>query len=105
MSKELTPLEALERVSQRLCGDYNDCSHELAVIETTLNENIELKKCIDLIGDIETNNKKLKVLEIIKEKQVNVEWLLETENVEEYNESLYADLTQEEYDLLKEVLL
>ena len=48
--------------------------------------------------------KSLKVLKIIKEKRVNVEWLLETENVEEYNESLYNNLTQEEYDLLKEVL-
>lgn len=50
-------------------------------------------------------NKKLKALEIIKAKRVNVEWLLETENVEEYNESLYVNLTQEEYELLKKVLL
>lgn len=49
--------------------------------------------------------KELKAFEIIKKKMVNVEWLLNTENVEEYNESLYNDLTQEEYDLLKEVLL
>lgn len=28
---------------------------------------------------------------------------LESENVEKYNESLYNNLTQEEYDLLKEV--
>ena len=47
----------------------------------------------------------LKALEIMKKKRVNVDWLLETENVEEYNESLYDDLTREEYGLLKEVLL
>ena len=47
----------------------------------------------------------LKALEIIKNKRVNVDWLLETEDVEEYNESLYYELTVGEYDLLKEVLL
>lgn len=55
--------------------------------------------------DFDTIEKSLKVLEIIRIKKVNVEWLLESENVEEYNESLYADLTREEFALLKEVLL
>ena len=48
-------------------------------------------------------------LNIIKEKQVNVSALLELDTLEEYND--YCDmvsgckhLTQEEYDLLKEVL-
>lgn len=54
--------------------------------------------------------KELKVLDIIKEKQVNASALLEVDNLQEYNE--YCDmvsgckkLTQEEYELLKEVLL
>lgn len=62
------------------------------------------------LGDEATDDyilieKSLKALDIIKRARVNVEWLLETENVEEYNESLYDNLTQEEYDLLKEVML
>ena len=52
----------------------------------------------------------VKALEIIKEKQVNVSALLELDNLQQYND--YCDmvggckkLTQEEFDLLKEVLL
>lgn len=51
--------------------------------------------------------KKDTALKIIKEKKVNIEWLMDTENVEEYNENhfdVYEDLTKEEYNLLKEVL-
>lgn len=47
---------ALERVQQRLCGGYNDCGEELAVIETALKEtdtlrveNQNLKRVINII--------------------------------------------------------
>lgn len=47
---------ALERVQQRLCGDYNDCGEELAVIGTALKEtdtlrveNQNLKRVINII--------------------------------------------------------
>lgn len=54
--------------------------------------------------------KKLKALEIIKKKRVEIRVIFHTTNVMEYNEKTrqYYDclpLTQEEYDLLKEVLL
>lgn len=58
--------------------------------------------------------KERKALEIIKEKRVNVFWLMEciscyTNALEKYNEDVLCKdidcLTQEEYDLLKEVLL
>ena len=62
------------------------------------NEKLYFKEDLDIIETA------LKALDIIKKKRVNVEWLLETENVEEYNESLYNNLTNDEYDLLKEVL-
>ena len=58
----------------------------------------------------ETQLKKLKALDIIKEKEVNVSAFLELDDLKQYND--YCDmvcgckhLTQEEYDLLKEVLL
>ena len=56
-------------------------------------------------------DKQLEALEIIKTKRVNIHILLESNNVEEYNDSVYVcegikyKLIQEEYDLLKEVLL
>ena len=61
------------------------------------------------IIDNGTQNK-LKALEIIKKKDVHIFWLKESETLEEYNKELLKRsmvdrlLTQEEYDLLKEVL-
>ena len=55
--------------------------------------------------------KELKALEIIKNKNVDIAILKNTENVEQYNNTILLffkcskELTQEEYDLLKEVLL
>lgn len=51
--------------------------------------------------------KKLKALEIIKKKEVNVFIFLHSSDLETYNDIVEDDrkLTQEEYDLLKEVLL
>lgn len=63
----------------------------------------------DGIIDNGTQNK-LKALEIIKKKDVHIFWLKESETLEEYNKELLKRsmvdrlLTQEEYDLLKEVL-
>lgn len=51
--------------------------------------------------------KELKALEIIKSKEVNVAWLTYTDGLKEYNcgKFIGSYLTQEEYDLLREVLL
>jgi len=54
------------------------------------------------------NQKKLNALEIIKEKGIDIDALKYHKDLEHYNFSLrgrYESLTQEEYDLLKEVLL
>lgn len=62
---------------------------------------------VELLFDEETQ-KKLKALEIIKEKEVNVGLLSRCANAERYNNGICYEpryLTQEEYDLLKEVLL
>lgn len=61
------------------------------------------------IIDNGTQNK-LKALEIIKEKDVHIFWLKESKTLEEYNKELLKRsmvdrlLTQEEFDLLREVL-
>lgn len=55
----------------------------------------------------EETQKKLKALEIIKEKMVNVGLLLRCANVERYNKGICYEpkhLTKEEFDLLKEEL-
>lgn len=52
------------------------------------------------------NEEKLEALEIIKEKRVNVQALFYSTSCEDYNKHYthYENLTQEEYDFLKEVL-
>ena len=57
--------------------------------------------------DIELIEKELKALEIIKKKQVQINRLNRSHSAKQYNLYLPKEmhLTQEEYDLLKEVLL
>jgi len=127
MSKELSPLEALNDLIDELeCEHYGLSENEWVVerkqiIETALIENDEaqreltnLKKAL-LKGDITNKwvndyanqkNKKLKAFEIIKEKRVNVRCLMSGWKLGNYNSyKAHEKLTQEEYDLLKEVLL
>ena len=106
------PLEALERLGGKT-EDYK-------VVKTALKELEDIKS-----GKIrfsvesgenyvavpnyqyERDLKKLEALEIIKEKRVNVHLLILSNSLEKYNYKIlpYRKLTQEEYDLLKEVLL
>lgn len=88
-------LEALKRIKSR----YND------------------RVCIDILEDFDLVEKELKdgeknkkALEIIKEKVLDIQTLIRTNNAVEYNSYVVKgygekDLTQEEYELLKEVLL
>ena len=58
------------------------------------------------IRNKEIIEKELKALEIIKNKWVNIEVLIQSKTLDDYNTTLCVhDLTQEEFDLLKEVLL
>ena len=65
-------------------------------------ESCEIKPLFD-----EETQKKLKALEIIKEKEVDVFIFLHSGDLEAYNDIVEDNrkLTQEEYGLLKEVLL
>lgn len=106
---------------------YDD---ELDIIETTLKDYEELtnkpvvlygrtQALIDMIckthKEIKVINlideRKVKAFDTIKEKQVDVYILLKTKSLDEYNEwyvgiqDNFMPLTQDEYDLLKEVLL
>lgn len=106
-----------------LSDDYDEC---LCIIEKELKRLEEYDKTEysalierhkELLKEKKANEKKLKALEIIKEKRVEVGELCEgCNNLNDYNkgvcltypqESDWANymLTKEEYDLLKEVLL
>lgn len=78
----------------------------LDIIETALKrlEKIETTTHSVLRDDI---SKTLKAFDIIKEKEVNVFIFLHSGDLETYNDMVEDNrkLTQEEYDLLKEVLL
>lgn len=105
MSKELEALESIKRTIQQL--DYGFISKEdyddFALIETSLKE-LELLKSNQIFIE---RAKKLRALETIKNKNVCVHDLKKSETLEEYNgcREWEEELTQEEFNLLKEVLL
>lgn len=125
MSKELSPLEALERIKKaRYFVDFEldakvseDYKKELDIIETALKENEYLKT--ELLGQSQELNVKNKALEIIKKKKVDIKDLYkvlsfylihldcELKEYIYYNSLKTAEerLTEKEYNLLKEVLL
>ena len=80
-------LEALKRIKSR----YND------------------RVCIDILEDFDLVEKELKALEIVKEKPQATLWLFQHCDKEmEYEDmiSLFKeDITKEQFDLLKEVLI
>lgn len=87
---KLTPLEHL------------DVLHKIAKINTDLYAE---KVMIDISNEF--IKKALKALEIIKEKEVVVSLLIWSDTLDQYNNNtmlVFSKLTQEEYELLKEVL-
>lgn len=69
-----------------------------------------IRPCANVCGDYDpycnTIEKELKALEIIKKKLVSVSEVLMTAGVEYYNNGYSEEfhLTQDEYDLIKEVM-
>lgn len=58
--------------------------------------------------DFDAIEKSLKALKIIEDKNVDIEWLKRSEFLRHYNECIgnnHSSLIQQEYDLLKEVML
>ena len=119
--KELTPLEAFNKFLEYVdtptkmhlmtFGDEKGLERYRVLrtqIETALKEYEGAKNHIKALNEERIENSlKLKALEIIKEKRVNVQALFYSSSCEDYNKHYthYEDLTQEEYNLLKEVLL
>lgn len=113
MSKEL---EALEKIKDIIREDAEDIdnptllSNEINIIETALKDHEKITGGdfhIEPINVHIENQKKIKALEIIKEKEVDVFIFLHSGDLETYNDIVEDNrkLTQEEYYLLKEILL
>lgn len=103
MSKELERIEMLEAMNQI----YNWFEFDFQPIKTALKDyerRLELAKEYE---DINNVAKRLKALEIIKEKRVNLEYLKCCETYRQYCLvcSYGNEIAQEEFDLVKEVLL
>ena len=125
MGRELTPLEALENIKREAGFPYFSTLYDIDMwredfktVETALKENEvyqfmfhEVKYYVESKEfSLEDLAKKLKALEIIKNKQVDMNTLRMTfvmnKDFTFYNEDLSfgEELTKEEYELLKEVL-
>lgn len=101
ITQDLERLEKLENENQEL--------KELYAFERQLNRNQYgiIKEFYEKNLKLEDENEKLKkVIEILKNKVVSIPLLFDTKNVEEFNAIAppQNQLTQEEYDLLKEFL-
>lgn len=101
MNEELTPLEIVKRWKAQIHWNKDfGWDKEIATVEKE-------------VTDAEKNKK---ALEIIKEKRVDVCYFMNCRTLEEYNDDVLASyaydqvdaeqrmLTQEEYNLLKEIL-
>ena len=89
--EKLSPLEIVARWRAQIHWEKDlGWNEELNIVETAL------KKQVD-------DEKKLKALEILKEKEVDIFILNRCNDVETYNDSNHQEipLTQEEFDLLK----
>lgn len=93
MNEELTTLKAFENIIVDLAPHLKNANaEEIKIVETALKDTEKYKKA----------------LEIIKTKKVDVALLFYVNNADMYNRAKqfynHHKLTQEEYELLKEVL-
>ena len=113
----MTPLEALEKLTNYKCSCMSEKIECKEIIETALKE-YECRKTLleNIDNDVivfepkevwEEKQKRLKALKIIKDKSVDMLTLAISHYVQTYNDNktFGAKLTEEEYDLLKEVSL
>ena len=126
MNKELTPLEVFNNLVERLVGG----EHDIDLLKATDKEYLFIKTALKRLALFDDENvvaylsrsdeKKLRALEIIKEKNVNIGSFIKCcSNIDyekyingwgNWNKDILYNLsknplTQEEFNLLKEVLL
>lgn len=88
---------------------YDKHKKDLDIIEDALKRKEELERMhTNALDKIAKDRKKLKAFDIIKEKNVDVQLLKDSKNLNDYNWCVHTKdraLIQDEFDLLKEVLL
>ena len=112
-SKGLEALNEIEKFIEKNLSKTKDnesfnLGFDIGIIEKELKEYEGAKNHIEALHKERVENAlKLKALEIIKNKWVNVLYFRGCSSLEEYNShhASWYKLTQEEYELLKEVLL
>lgn len=117
MNKELTPLEALDLLPKKYGANIWKCE-EYDIVKNALKDYEKKTKLAKEYDDVNNVAKRLKALKIIKEKKVDTSLLRQVFDNEKHipnplfyynnfvdNYSSHYPLTQEEYELLKEVLL
>ena len=119
MTKQLSPLEALERLRPKTTYQpyytRNEKRHYCDIIETALKEREKQDKYYAKLLESVLNDKEHKALEIIKEKNVNYQLLRQSKTFADYNKSLdfhnfgivgarHSRINAEDFDLLKEEL-
>lgn len=102
--------EGLEAFNKIKNDSYKTHEEECACYEIVEKELKRLEQLeIMYFNCVIEGAKQKKALEIIKEKGIILQFIKETYTVEQYNAGVFGTLvkplTQEEYDLLKEVLL
>jgi len=121
MTKELTPLEALKNLAKMFSCETPFWDSNMQIIESALKklekwENLKISEeeahwLMTLISNPEGQLDKLKALEIIKKKMVDISMFYCTDVLSEYNDWARKhltllppekrELTKEEYNLLK----
>lgn len=114
----MKPIESYWKIDHTICMNSNEGNIKWNIDnkddKTLYGENQEgydpidtdCKSIDEAIDCLETIEKAVKALDIIREKQVDISSLNCAETVEQYNikENGFIPLTQEEFELLKEVL-
>lgn len=102
---KLTPLQALNLLCENICNDEKEMEYK-SIIETALKKYEVLQEVHK--DFVDKNIKKLKALEIIKNKGISTcSVAINYDDFERYSKSCfrnYNPLTKKEYDLLEEVL-
>ena len=121
MTKELSPLEALERLRNTLLveGYWQDVLQDVAIIETALKDYEKKTKLAKEYADVNNVAKRLKAFEIIKERNIDTTLIKTSKDYDDYcsdfavkvltlkDEKLLGNgkgINEQEYNLLKEVL-
>lgn len=114
MGKELDALERLKTAPSFMGGtaEYQFCTKSETLLmqdyETVKQALLKAQEPKQYVDELKLVEKKLQALEIIKKKEVNMQVFNQCEDVETYNKVYIKQkdrqLTEEEFNLLKEVL-